>query len=49
MQNDLSLQGALIRPLALALGVAVRYNTDPPSGFGAADTLTTFNLVYEPD
>jgi putative salt-induced outer membrane protein YdiY len=33
--------------LALALGYAVRHNTDPPAGFEKTDTLTTVNVVYE--
>lgn len=33
--------------LALAVGYAVRHNTDPSEGFEETDTLTTVNLVYE--
>lgn len=47
MQNDLSLEVKIVSALALAVGYAVRYNTDPPAGFGRSDTLTTLNLVYE--
>ena len=47
VQNDLSLQVRVLGALALAVGVTVRYNTDPPVGFSKTDTLTTLNLVYE--
>jgi len=47
MQNDASLQVRILGALALAVGVTVRYNTDPPVGFSHTDTLTTLNLVYE--
>jgi putative salt-induced outer membrane protein len=33
--------------LALAVGYAVRHNTDPPPAFKKTDTLTTVNLVYQ--
>jgi len=33
--------------LALAVGCAVRHNTDPSEGFEETDTLTTVNPVYE--
>jgi putative salt-induced outer membrane protein len=46
-QNDLSLQVQIMGSLALAVGVSVRYNTNPPPGFLNTDTLTTLNLVYE--
>jgi putative salt-induced outer membrane protein len=46
-QNDLSLQVQIFGSLALAVGVSVRYNTNPPTGFRTTDTLTTLNLVYE--
>jgi putative salt-induced outer membrane protein len=47
LQNEFSLQVKIMQSLALAVGYAVRYNTDPPSGFKEMDTLTTLNLVYE--
>lgn len=47
LQNELSLQVKMLETLALAVGYAVRHNTDPPSGFEKTDTLTTINLVYE--
>jgi len=47
VQNDASLQVRVLGALALAVGVSVRYNTDPPAGFRNTDTLTTLNLVYE--
>jgi putative salt-induced outer membrane protein YdiY len=37
----------MMERLALAVGYAVRHNTDPPAGFEKTDTLTTINLVYE--
>ncbi len=46
-QNQLSLQVKIMESLALAVGYAARYNTDPPIGFDELDTLTTLNLVYE--
>ena len=47
LQNELSLQVRMMEALALAVGYAVRHNTDPPAGFKKTDTLTTINLVYE--
>lgn len=47
LQNELSLQVKMMEKLALAVGYAVRHNTDPPEGFEKTDTLTTINLVYE--
>lgn len=47
VQNDTSLQVNMTRVLALAVGYAVRYNTNPPEGFETTDTLTTLNLVFE--
>lgn len=47
LQNELALQVKMSDKLALALGYAVRYNTDPPPTFGNSDTLTTANIVYE--
>ncbi len=47
LQNELSLQVKMNDQLAIALGYAVRYNTDPPPSFAKTDTLTTVNLVYE--
>lgn len=47
LQNELSLQVKMMEQLALAVGYAVRHNTDPPAGFKKTDTLTTLNLVYE--
>ncbi len=46
-QNELSLQVKMTDVLALAVGYAVRHNTDPPAEFKKTDTLTTINLVYE--
>jgi putative salt-induced outer membrane protein len=47
LQNELALQVRMTEVLALAVGYAVRHNTDPPEGFEETDTLMTVNLVYE--
>ena len=47
LQNELSLQVKMGERLALALGYAVRHNTDPPPAFRMTDTLITVNLVYD--
>lgn len=47
LQNELSVQVRIMESLALAVGYAARYNTEPPAGFEELDTLTTLNLVYE--
>lgn len=47
LENELSLQVKMMEALALAVGLAVRHNTNPPAGFQETDTLTTINLVYE--
>ncbi len=47
LQNELSLQVRMSDRLALAVGYAVRHNTDPPAGFERTDSLTTMNVVYE--
>ena len=47
VQNEVSVQVKIMESLALAVGYAARYNTDPPTGFEELDTLTTLNLVYE--
>jgi putative salt-induced outer membrane protein len=44
--NELALQVKMSEAFALAVGVGVRYNTDPPIGLKKTDTLTTVNLVY---
>jgi putative salt-induced outer membrane protein len=46
-QNELALEVKMSDKLALAVGYAVRYNTDPPPAFKKTDTLTTVNLVYQ--
>ncbi|MFO1425679.1 MAG: DUF481 domain-containing protein [Steroidobacteraceae bacterium] len=43
--NELALQVKMSDRLALAVGLAVRHNTDPPAGRKQTDTLTTLNLV----
>jgi putative salt-induced outer membrane protein len=47
LQNDIGIQVKISDVLALAAAYSVRYNSDPPLGFGKSDTLTTLNLVYE--
>ena len=47
LQNEVGVAVKMSDRLALALGYAVRYNSDPPDGFRKTDTLTTANLVYE--
>ena len=47
VQNEFSVQVKIMESLALAVGYAARYNTNPPTGFEELDTLTTLNLVYE--
>lgn len=44
--NELALQVKMSDAFALAVGLSVRYNTDPPNGLKKTDTLTTVNLVY---
>ena len=46
VQNDLALQVNMTEVLALAVGIGVRYNTDPPPLAEDTDTLFTVNLVY---
>lgn len=47
LQNEFNVQVRIMESLALAVGYAARYNTEPPEGFEELDTLTTLNLVYE--
>ena len=47
VQNDIGIQVQMTDVLALAAAYSIRYNTDPPLGFGKTDSLTTLNLVYE--
>jgi len=46
VQNDIALQVSMSEKLALAVGYAVRYNSDPAPLAKSTDTLTTINLVY---
>jgi putative salt-induced outer membrane protein YdiY len=46
VQNDLALQVTLYEAFALAVGIGVRYNSDPPPLAESTDTLFTVNLVY---
>lgn len=45
--NELALSVKMSDKLALAVGFAVRHNTDAPDGFKSTDKLTTVNLVYQ--
>jgi putative salt-induced outer membrane protein len=47
VQDELGLAVKMSDRLALAVGYAVRHNSDPPAGFKKTDSLTTANLVYE--
>ncbi len=47
VENALALKVKMSTKLALALGYAIRHNTDPSSGFEKTDKLTTINLVYD--
>jgi putative salt-induced outer membrane protein YdiY len=44
--NDLALQVSMTQSFALAVGIGIRYNSDPPPLSESTDTLTTVNLVY---
>jgi putative salt-induced outer membrane protein len=46
VQNDLAMAVNMTQSFALALGFAIRYNSDPPPLAESTDTLTTINLVY---
>lgn len=46
LQDDIALQVNMTEVLALALGIGVRYNTDPPPLAESTDTQFTVNLVY---
>jgi putative salt-induced outer membrane protein YdiY len=46
VQNDLALQVTMFQAFALAVGIGVRYNSDPPDLAESTDTLFTVNLVY---
>lgn len=46
-QNDLSLQVAMTKRLALGIGHTVRHNADPTEGQKKTDQLTTVNLIYK--
>lgn len=46
VSNDLALQVSMTQSLALAVGLGIRYNSDPPPLSESTDTLTTVNLVY---
>lgn len=46
-QNDLALQVAMTRKLALGIGYSLRHNAQPPQGLKETDQLTTVNLVYK--
>ena len=46
VQNDLALEVSMFESFALAVGIGVRYNSDPPPLAESTDTLFTVNLVY---
>lgn len=46
VQDDLALQVSMNQTLALAVGIGVRYNSDPPPLAESTDTQLTVNLVY---
>ena len=46
VQDDLALQVSMSEVLALAVGLGVRYNSDPPPLAESTDTQLTVNLVY---
>ena len=46
-ENDIGVEVKMSDRLALAVGYAVRNNTDPPPAFKKTDTLTTLNIVYQ--
>jgi len=46
VQNDLAVQVSMTDSLALAVGYAIRYNSNPPPLAESTDTLVTVNLVY---
>src|SRR5690349_7216735 len=46
VQDDLALAVNMTDTLAMAVGIGVRYNSDPPPLAESTDTLFTVNLVY---
>ena len=46
VQDEVALQVNMNEVLALAVGIGVRYNSDPPPLAESTDTLFTVNLVY---
>ena len=46
VQDDIALQVSMSDKLALAVGLGVRYNSDPPPLAEDTDTQLTVNLVY---
>jgi len=46
LADDLALQVSINQTLALAVGIGVRYNSDPPALAETTDTQFTVNLVY---
>ncbi len=46
VQDDIALQVSMSDVLALAVGLGVRYNSDPPPLAESTDTQLTINLVY---
>jgi putative salt-induced outer membrane protein YdiY len=46
VKNELALEVSMFESFALAVGIGVRYNSDPPPLSESTDTLFTVNLVY---
>jgi len=46
LENDAALAVSINDKMALQFGVAVRHNTDAPTGTDDTDTVTSANLVY---
>ena len=46
MQNDIAVQVSMTDSLALAVGYAIRYNSNPPPLAENTDRTVTVNLVY---
>lgn len=46
LQDDVALAVNISQSFALAVGLGIRYNSDPPPLAKSTDTLTTVNLVY---
>ena len=49
VQNDIGIQVAINKTLALKAALQARHNTDVLDGIDKTDTLTTINLVWAPE